>query len=167
MEKRGTNWDGASSEVAGEHPSSGSQKARGTSWDNEPVKDPQGQSFYGSTGSRKRGTNRDNAPAEDTTLQDPYGTGVVGLKKRGTAWDYVLGEDKSKASSPIVGQGGEPQPLYGNDWEQGQLKRSPFTTIESRADGKDIISGGKPMPAQQGTCILLAQAVGQMVLSDW
>ncbi|KAL9631655.1 MAG: hypothetical protein Q9204_004136, partial [Flavoplaca sp. TL-2023a] len=154
VEVRGTNWDGASSEDAGDHPSTGSKKARGTSWDNAPVKDTRDQKFYGSTGSRKRGTKWDNAPAEDTTLQDPYGTGVVGPKKRGTAWEYILGEDKSKASSPIVGQGGEPQPLYGNAWEQGRrLKRFPFTTIHSRADGKDIIDGGKLMPAQQGGCI--------------
>ncbi|KAL8882973.1 MAG: hypothetical protein Q9198_000104, partial [Flavoplaca austrocitrina] len=127
FEKRGTNWDGASSEDAGEHPSSGSKKSRGTSWDNAPVKDTRDQKFYGPTGSRKRGTNWDNAPAEDTSLQDPYGTGVVGRKKRGTAWDNLLGGDKSKAS----GQNG-------NGWEQGRrLKRSPVTTIESRADGKD------------------------------
>ncbi|KAI4269747.1 MAG: hypothetical protein LQ337_007096 [Flavoplaca oasis] len=106
LQKRGTNWDGASSEDAGEHPSGGSKKARGTSWDNRPIKDNRDQSFYGSTGSKKRGTNWDNAPPEDTTLQDPYGTGVVGCKKSGTAWGNILGEDKSKALGPKVGQGG-------------------------------------------------------------
>ncbi|KAL9032492.1 MAG: hypothetical protein Q9180_006469, partial [Flavoplaca navasiana] len=154
LEKRGTNWDGASSENAGEHPSSGSKKVRGTSWDNAPAKATRDQNFYGSTGSKKRGTNWDKAPGKDTTLQDPYSTGVVRRKKRGTAWDNVLGEDENKALGPKVGQGRKPQPLYGNAWEQGRrLKRSPFTPIESRADGKDIIDGGKPVPAQQRGCI--------------
>ncbi|KAL8887700.1 MAG: hypothetical protein Q9215_004772 [Flavoplaca cf. flavocitrina] len=154
VEVRGTNWDGALSEDAGDHPATGSKKARGTSWDNAPVKDTRDQNFYGSTGSRKRGTNSDNAPAEETTLQGPYGRAVLGRNKRGTAWDNLLGEDNSKALGSKVGQGGEPQPLHGNAWEQGRrLKRFPFNTIESRADGKDIIDGGKPMPAQQGVCI--------------
>ncbi|KAL8878381.1 MAG: hypothetical protein Q9192_008463, partial [Flavoplaca navasiana] len=110
LEERGTNWDGASSEDAGEHPSSGSKKALGTSLDNAPVKDARDQEFHGSTGSEKHGTNWDNAPAEDTTLQGPYDTGSVGPDKRGTAWGNILGYDKSKALGPKVGQGANPNP---------------------------------------------------------
>lgn len=128
---------------------------RGTNWDNNaPAKDNADQGFHGSTGSKKRGTARDTASLKVATNQDPYGTGSMGSTKRGTAWDNTLGEDTPNSLGPKLGQGGKPQPLYGNGWELGRLtRRSLFPNLQPRADGKDIIDGDRSVSAQQGGCI--------------
>ncbi|KAL8848226.1 MAG: hypothetical protein Q9221_006744 [Calogaya cf. arnoldii] len=88
-QKRGSNWDGLLSndpDANGEHAVDEARRRRGTAWDNTPAEDKEGQNIYGSTGS----------------------------KKRRTAWDNPRVEDKRDALGPKVGQGGKPQPLYGN-----------------------------------------------------
>ncbi|KAI4223147.1 MAG: hypothetical protein LQ349_007484, partial [Xanthoria aureola] len=101
-------------------------------------------------GLEERGTNWDNgAPAKDNTDQ-----GSTGSAKRGTAWDNTPSEDERNALGPKVGQGGKPQPLYGNGWEIGRLtRRFLLPNLQPRADGMDAIDGDKSVSALMGGCI--------------
>ncbi|KAL8678101.1 MAG: hypothetical protein Q9186_005507 [Xanthomendoza sp. 1 TL-2023] len=119
---------------------------------------------------KKRGSNWDGAHGEDqrnpreNTIDrylDERGTAWdntlsgddATLNRRGSAWDIMSGEDQRKTLDLTVGQGGKPQPLYGNGWEHGRLTRkSSSTALASRAR-ENRVDDGQTIPAQQGGCI--------------
>ncbi|KAL8691798.1 MAG: hypothetical protein Q9224_004093 [Gallowayella concinna] len=122
----------------------GQIKKRGSNWDGTHGED--NRKTRENTIDRyldERGTAWDNSrDGDDATLS-----------RRGSAWDNISGIDQRKALGLTVGQGGKPQPLYGNGWEHGRLTRkSSPTALASRAR-ENRVDDGQTIPAQQGGCI--------------
>ncbi|KAL8801691.1 MAG: hypothetical protein Q9182_004285 [Xanthomendoza sp. 2 TL-2023] len=105
---------------------------RGTSWDNGPR---EGNAYL-----KGRSTSWDNTPTQD----------YASLKERGTAWDNITGpkDGKKPDLGPNVGQGGKPQPLYGNGWEpgrrsEGSTLKGLFLTRRRAMERANVSTGGK------------------------